>query len=262
MADERLPIYYLDRLGIKVSSDEEFSDRLIKKAEQDDVRVELLNKVWPQRSPFAPKFGPMETGFTKHDVIMTCQKRAMTLIIEDVLYQIDINEEAVEQKLKSFYNLICKTDKKFAPQSEEHAKSGLYAKLLFEEYEAWCERENEIKSIASKRELRQEAKKKVQRKYKLHAFYTPVSMNDQDNTPNLEIYECVKTVYTIGTNIVNVVVMRRDGGIDMNSRKRTLTPHDCKILHIKYQKGLYMFNMNMRFYPVKEDILKLRTLTG
>lgn len=65
----------------------------------------------------------------------------------------------------------------------------------------------------------------------------------------------VKTVYSIKETETHVVIMKQISG-PRDDRyipsKHTLNKSDCLNLHIKYQEGLEVFDMNLNWKPVKE----------
>ena len=65
----------------------------------------------------------------------------------------------------------------------------------------------------------------------------------------------VKTVYSIKETETHVVIMKQVSG-PRDDRyipsKHTLNKSDCLNLHIKYQDGLEVFDMNLNWKPVKE----------
>jgi hypothetical protein len=145
--------------------------------------------------------------------------------------------------------LIAKTDLKFNPGTEEEARNGLYAKLLFDIYGRETDIVEHERAVIEKHEQRQKAKELIQRKFRIGSLYSTDAPEDRNETSG--VYKCVQVVYTIGKNIVNGVVMEHVSGDKTVGKRKTLSVYDCKIYHIKYRKGLYMFNMEKNFYEMK-----------
>lgn len=259
----RLSIYYLDRLEAQISSDDEFSEKISKNSEEDSTKVEALNTVIMNSERQLPKlkFGAFKTRFKQNDVIMHSEIRQCSVLFKNILYKMQFEPDEAAARILDFYEMVSIADTRFSPNSPEEAQKTPFSGIMFDLYSELCAKDDIEAAIRRKQAAKRAAKKTVLRKFRLNELYTQVSPNFQASTENLDIYRCVKNVYTVGTNVVNGVVMHRLAGLDNTSRKKTLSPFDCHILHIKYRKALYMFNMNTKFYKLNEEI-KLRTPDG
>jgi hypothetical protein len=112
-----------------------------------------------------------------------------------------------------------------------------------------------LESYKMKRETKKAAKLLVKYKYKIGDWYS-VRYRQLDNTEiNKDIYEVKKVIHSIGSTIVNVLIMKKisDGTSMQDMGRNILTHHDCKMFHIKYEPGLLVFNMNEKLYKVNKD---------
>lgn len=243
---ERLPIYLLDHLNVRVSADPQWQAEQSANAAEDHTREIAFIKLVGYSITFPHGYFKILFNDKKHDVIFVSENRFVSIMMDDILYRLKIDQEDSIEKIRELFSLIEKTDKKFNPKTVDEAASGTYAKLFQEEYRQATEIHERNKAIEEKQKIRREAKALINRKFKIGALYATDSPEDENE--NTGIYKCVKPVYTIGKNIVNAVVMEHISGDNGFGKRKTLSVHDCKALHIKYRKGLYMFNMNKAFY--------------
>lgn len=74
-----------------------------------------------------------------------------------------------------------------------------------------------------------------------------------------KIYELKKFIYSINNRTVNVVVMKRINDTDDETNTTfTLNRTDCAKYHIKYEKGLQVFPMELNWCPVNENNVKFK----
>ena len=259
----RLPTYYLDRLDAQISSDTSFSERISRGAEEDSAKVEQLNTIVMNSQRQLPKlkFGAFKTRFRDNDVVMNSEIRQCSVLFKNIMYRMQFEPDEAAARILDFYEMVAIADTRFSPNSPEDAQKTPYAAIIFEIYSELCEKDDIETAIRRKQAAKRSAKKSVRRKFTIGELYTQVSPNSQASSEHIEMFRCIKNVYTVGTNVVNGVVMHRLDGLDNSSRKKTLSPFDCHIYHIKYRKALYMFNMNTKFYKVIDEI-KLRTPDG
>ena len=244
--EERLPIYLLDRLNVRVSADPQWQKEQSDNAAEDHTREIAFIKLVGHSVTFPHGYFKTLFNDKEHDVIFVSENRFVTIMMDDILYRLKIDQEDSVGRITELFELITETDKKFNPNTVDEAASGTYAKLLQEEYRQKTEILERNKAIVEKQRIRQEAKALINRKFRIGSLYATDSPEDENE--NTGIYKCVKPVYTIGKNIVNAVVMEHISGDVGFGKRKTLSVHDCKALHIKYRTGLYMFNMNKLFY--------------
>ena len=75
-----------------------------------------------------------------------------------------------------------------------------------------------------------------------------------------KIYELKKFIYSINNRTVNVVVMKRLNGEEDEHLNTTFTLNrtDCAKYHIKYEKGLQVFPMELNWCPLNENNVKFK----
>jgi hypothetical protein len=105
------------------------------------------------------------------------------------------------------------------------------------------------KMLKLKHEFKHIAKKAVKYKYRIGDRYSIRKKNIDSVDIGNEVFEVKKFIYTIGDNIVNIVIMKQVSGDLYNDKQ--LTTFDCKAFHLKYEHGLYVFPMNMSLLKIK-----------
>ena len=248
---ERLPVYWLERLHAKASASKEWLGRYknnSKKPEASQI-IALRKLLGSEDTDITFKYEKLDTFFHNNDLVFVSDQRFIAIVLEDFMYKLKIDQDETISELREIMQLIAKTDLEFNPDTEDEARDGLYAKLLFDIYSHATDIIEHEQAVIDKHEQRQKAKALVQRKFRIGSLYSTDAPEDRNETSG--VYKCVQVVYTIGKNIVNGVVMEHVSGDKTVGKRKTLSVYDCRIYHIKYRKGLYMFNMEKTFYEMK-----------
>lgn len=105
--------------------------------------------------------------------------------------------------------------------------------------------ENPALLLRTKQQLKNQAKSKVKRKFKVGEHISlklKIKGGDRDIIKGFRV---VKFVYTINNYEANILILKQISGPQRNIY--TLNRHDCRKLHIKYQPGLQVFSMFMNW---------------
>lgn len=249
---ERLPVYWLERLHAKASASKEWLSRYRNNAKKpDDAQLIALRKLLSEEeSDITFKYERLDTFFHNNDVIFVSDQRFIAIVMEDFMYKLKIDQDETVNELREVMQLIAATDQQFSPDTEDEARDGLYARLLFDAYGRATDIIEHEQAVIQKHEQRKKAKELLMRKFRIGSLYSTDAPEERNDASG--VYKCVQVVYTIGKNIVNGVVMEHVSGDKMMGKRKTLSVYDCKIYHIKYRKGLYMFNMEKTFYEMKK----------
>lgn len=106
---------------------------------------------------------------------------------------------------------------------------------------------------------RRKNKKLIKKKFIIGKKYFLKVKSVTDFEHIYKIYELKKFIYSINNRSVNVVIMKRINGEDGEiSTTFTLNRNDCAKYHIKYEKGLEVFPMQLNWCIVNEDNVKFK----
>ena len=109
-----------------------------------------------------------------------------------------------------------------------------------------------------------EEPKKKQKKFYIGEKYQ-LRLNNLDGSPAMEYhFTCKKFINEIAGSEVNVLIMKRLGVYRYSSNERifvdnsdsliyTLNKNDCKMYHIKYEPGLEVWPMSMKWIACNRD---------
>ena len=184
---------------------------------------------------------------------ITSWSRNVSIHIRDYMMLCQVNPEEASARFNYVTDMLKSADAKYEPVSSDEIESTVYYMLLKMYVTKDTRRKSLIESISEKREAKRKAKLDVSDKwFKIGAEYTLKKTGINGDIISQENYRCIKYMYTVGKNPVKCVVMKHLGE-KMSGSARCLSATDCRILHIKYEKGLYMFPMSQRFYPIKKE---------
>lgn len=194
----------------------------------------------------------------ERDVCLVSECRNISIKFSDMVLLRDKDEQQATQNFNYVIDLLSNADKRFeATGFPSEVCSKLYFNIVRESYENLMDVEEHHEMIQTKRESKQAAKDSVKNKwFKIGKYYSLKKFDLNGNIKDINVFKCVKFIYTVGINQVNHVVMQKIGE-PLNGNARTLSRLDCKMWHIKYSPDLYMFSMNQRFYPVGEKELEV-----
>ena len=106
--------------------------------------------------------------------------------------------------------------------------------------------------------VRRRNKRKIGKKFIVGKKYF-LKVRSITNNHLYKIYELKKFIYSINNRTVNVVVMKRINDTDDETNTTfTLNRTDCAKYHIKYEKGLQVFPMELNWCPVNENNVKFK----
>ena len=195
-----------------------------------------------------------------YDYALLSPLRNVTIVVKNIDFQNKINHDEAMQRILSIIDLIKETDKYYKPNSQDEVDNGIYMDILRQVYEKRMRKEDEENAIRDKQAAKNSAKKRIKRKwFKIGEEYVLRKTDSEGNVVLEEDYKCVKFIYTVGKNTVNCVVMKRLAGV-IGSDARPLNVNDCRMFHIKYEPGLYMFPMSQGFY--KKNVMSLEEFTA
>ncbi len=106
-------------------------------------------------------------------------------------------------------------------------------------------------SYKNKKNAKHSAKRKIPKKFRLSEGETYIlKFKSKDKSKEfLNYYRCVKVIYSISDNPVNIVIMKKISG-ELNNNS-FLNREDCKKFHIKYESGLEVWRQNHNWIKVK-----------
>lgn len=96
------------------------------------------------------------------------------------------------------------------------------------------------------------AKKCIKTKWVIGGIYVQKIKPRNGSKPLIWEYELVKYVYTINDYQMNSLIVKKISGPE--ERIFSLSPYDCKRLHIKFQQGLQIISMNTKNLRLKKQI--------
>lgn len=106
--------------------------------------------------------------------------------------------------------------------------------------------------------VRRRNKREIGKKFIVGKKYF-LKVRSVTNNHLYKIYELKKFIYSINNRTVNVVVMKRINETDEETNTTfTLNRTDCAKYHIKYEKGLQVFPMELNWCPVNENNVKFK----
>ena len=193
-----------------------------------------------------------------YDYALFSPLRNVTIVVKNIAFQNKVSHDEATQRMFSIIDLINETDKYYKPNSQDEVDNGIYMDILRQVYEKRIRKEDEENAIRDKQAAKNSAKKRIKRKwFKIGEEYVLRKTDSEGNVVLEEDYKCVKFIYTVGKNTVNCVVMKRLAGV-IGGDARPLNVNDCRMFHIKYEPGLYMFPMSQGFY--KKNVVSLECM--
>lgn len=106
--------------------------------------------------------------------------------------------------------------------------------------------------------VRRRNKRELKKKFIVGKKYF-LKVRSITNNHTYKIYELKKFIYSINNRTVNIVVMKRLNEVeDEMNTTFTLNRTDCAKYHIKYEKGLQVFPMELNWCPVNENNVKFK----
>lgn len=96
------------------------------------------------------------------------------------------------------------------------------------------------------------AKKCIKTKWVIGGIYVQKIKPRNGSKPLIWEYELIKYVYTIKDYQMNSLIVKKISGPE--ERIFSLSPYDCKRLHIKFQQGLQIISMNTKNLRLKKQI--------
>lgn len=185
---------------------------------------------------------------------------------KDGKYWLDINEDAdMTNVVSSFLNSNNSLSKDIST-AIRHNKF-IEIDYLPEKNEEKIEEEtkqNEKEEYNKKRfvdKVRRKNKREIGKKFIVGKKYFLKVRSVTNYNHIYKIYELKKFIYSINNRTVNVVVMKRINDNDDNEHTTTtftLNRTDCAKYHIKYEKGLQVFPMELNWCPVNENNVKFK----
>ena len=195
-----------------------------------------------------------------YDYALLSPLRNVTIVVKNIDLQNKVSHDEATKRMSSIIDLIKETDKYYKPNSQDEVDNGIYMDILRQVYEKRMRKEDEENAIRDKQAAKNSAKKRIKRKwFKIGEEYVLRKTDSEGNVVLEEDYKCVKFIYTVGKNTVNCVVMKRLAGV-IGGDARPLNVNDCRMFHIKYEPGLYMFPMSQGFY--KKNVVSLEEFTA
>jgi hypothetical protein len=103
-----------------------------------------------------------------------------------------------------------------------------------------------------KQKAKKIAKKCIKTKWVIGGTYVQKIKPRNGSKPLIWKYELIKYVYTINDYQMNSLIVKKISGPE--ERIFSLSPYDCKRLHIKFQQGLQIISMNTKNLRLKKQI--------
>ena len=223
----------------------------------DDV---LLIKATPKFNEELDVIRDVKVYKNSYDYVLLSPLRNVTIVVKNIFLQNKVSHDKAMKRISSIIDLIKETDKYYKPNSQDEVDKCIYMDILRQVYEKRMRKEDEENAIRDKQAAKNSAKKRIKRKwFKIGEEYVLRKTDSEGNVVLEEDYKCVKFIYTVGKNTVNCVVMKRLAGV-IGGDARPLNVNDCRMFHIKYEPGLYMFSMSQGFY--KKNVMSLEDFTA
>lgn len=105
-------------------------------------------------------------------------------------------------------------------------------------------------TYTDKQIAKQNAKKKIKKKWFVGSIYSQKIKPRDGSKPLVWEYELIKYIYTINDYEMNSLIVKKLSGPE--EKIYSLTPYDCKRLHIKFQPGLQIMSMNTKNLRLKK----------
>ncbi|WQJ53814.1 MAG: hypothetical protein [Wendovervirus sonii] len=110
---------------------------------------------------------------------------------------------------------------------------------------------SDISPIEEKRELKHRLKGEVKKKFIIGAKYI-LGGSKKGFKKDDRVFLLKKFVYSVENRRTNILIMKQIAGKNMTSGH--LSRHDCLILHIKYEPGLQVWPMELKWHILKEKV--------
>lgn len=232
----------------RILNNDRFSKTLKKsKASKEDYESLLKHTSVMFGSWKAKKYHDIDIFYDNDCLLMISRLRGVIFIFRNYSFDVKYNNDKLKNKLITLTKSIDEADEMYVVKDEKSIEPQNYLYLLNGIYTRIYDKEERDKMIHAKHESRRDAKQKALFKYRIGDKY----MSKHNLSGNITLFEVKKTVYTVGATIINIVVMKLIYGKPFT--KNTLSRTDCKTFHIKYEPGLYVFNMNHRFRKLTEE---------
>lgn len=199
------------------------------------------------------------TVYKETGMCCSSNARGFGFIIPEFRVLCDVNFMDVRRKLDMLAEVFDKADCLWKPETQDEVDSGKYIELVSDVLLKKKTEEIKQRSIEAKRESKRTAKKLNRYKYRIGDLYSLRYRTLSGDRISDDIYQIRKVIYSIGSTIVNILIMKKiQGSYDSDVSRNQLSVNDCRNFHIKYEPGLLVFNMNERFYKVNKDIKQLK----
>jgi len=116
--------------------------------------------------------------------------------------------------------------------------------------EATVQPEEIISPENEKRELKHKLKAEVKKKFVVGSKYILGSRKGFKKDDRVFLLK--KFVYSVENRRTNILVMKQIAG--KNTTMSHLSQHDCLILHVKYEPGLQVWPMEMKWHLLKDKV--------
>jgi hypothetical protein len=253
MAKQKQRILSIPQLDITVYCPVEYNKGLV-------VEDLLLRKATPKFNEELDVIRDVQVYGNSYDYALLSPLRNVTIVVKNIAFQNKVSHDEATQRISSIIDLIKETDKYYKPNSQDEVDNCIYMDILRQVYEKRMRKEDEENAVRDKQAAKNSAKKRIKRKwFKIGEEYVLRKTDSEGNVVLEEDYKCVKFIYTVGKNTVNCVVMKRLAGV-IGGDVRPLNVNDCRMFHIKYEPGLYMFPMSQGFY--KKNVMSLEDFTA
>lgn len=183
-------------------------------------------------------------------VLLESELRGVHIILKNFLFVMEQKPEEVDSRLDKLASLVSEADKNYVIESRNHIDGKLYMKYFKDSYDKFVQEQTSKKNHVLKNEAKTLAKKQCRYKYYVGDQFSLMHIDERTGEMVENMYEVRKVVYTIGSNVVNVVIMKHLSGFQ--NKNKQLNAFDCKAFHIKYEPELFVFPINMNF--VKKSV--------
>lgn len=246
--------FFLFRTKDKSGTDDTVSGFVV-----NNVRFEPRNIF---RDYSSSKVNDFNTEF-KQDFWAYSEIRDMGFIIPDFKVRCKLNFNEAKALFDDIVNLIKTVDNNWKPKTTEEIEEYPYIDALKDEWRKILSEKIKEKSIETKRQSKNDAKKLIQYKYRIGDMFSLRYRTLHGDRISDDVYQVKKVIHSIGPNIVNILIMKKIiGEYDNDISRNMLTPNDCRIFHLKYEPGLMVFNMNERLYKIDKLNLEKKLLNG
>lgn len=216
--------------------------------EDEDVNREIKNVHSLCKSKFYDniiKYMDFKIGVFDGNLLIGSELRGVNVIIKNFVFLLKEHRYDAVERVCKIASMFAESDKNYDIESEKHVDGTMYINLFKKSYERYTQTILKNASLSNKKEIKALAKKDCKFKYYIGDSYSLMHIDKKTGKMSESEYEVRKVIYTIGQNIVNIVIMKHISGHASNTRCVNML--DCKFFHIKYEPGLFVFPINTRF---------------